>query len=376
MFFQGAKRAPKKSPKFCFSKLFFSFYIEYIRMENLDLEICEKKHSAVCAVWDFRANEDVFTADVLRQWMISNCKKYVFQKEKGDTGYIHWQGRFSLIKKRNKSSILKLFTIGKPNYLEPTVKENHQESFFYALKEDTRIEGPYCDPSHEKVGMYMPKQYRDIVLYAWQLIVIASRLIFDSRGIDVIYDPDGNNGKSTVAAIAELLYGAIDMPTLYDFEKLVFLACNICMGTNNHSPGLMFFDMPRACTKSQLNGFYSAIEQIKKGKLFDTRNHYKQFWIDSPRIWVFTNEMPDISLLSRDRWRFWVITKDKNLVPMNLGSDVITVQHVLNGCKVGTIPTAIPVPKSDLRVAKTLRGKTHKRRSTPPSPLFTSSDDE
>ena len=34
--------------------------------------------------------------NLLKKW----AKKWVFQKEKGDSGYIHYQGRISLIKKR------------------------------------------------------------------------------------------------------------------------------------------------------------------------------------------------------------------------------------------------------------------------------------
>jgi len=71
--------------------------------------------------------------------------------------------------------------------------------------------------------------------------------------------------------------------------------------------------MPRAIDKTRLYGMYSAIEQVKKGKLFDIRYNYKAWWIDSPQIWVFTNHLPDLNLLSGDRWRIWVINDDKIL---------------------------------------------------------------
>lgn len=265
-----------------------------------------------CAVWDFRGNEDYFTEEQLIVFMKENAKKWSFQKEKSDKGYIHWQGRFSLIKKRYKSNVMDLFEALKlkvPNYLEPTAKTNHKEEFFYAQKLDTRILGPFRDTDKPQEEVYIPKQFRDIKLYPWQQQIIDSAKTFNDREINLIFDPKGNNGKSTVASICEIMHNGIDMPPLNDYKELVQLACNICMDTNNRKPSIMLFDMPRAIDKTRLYGLYSAIEQIKKGKLYDTRHHYKKFWIDSPVIWVFTNTLPQKDMLSADRWKIWTINK-------------------------------------------------------------------
>lgn len=278
-----------------------------------------------CAVWDFRANENYYTEETIISWMKQNTKKYSFQLEKADDGYIHWQGRFSLIKKRDKNKLLDLFEafqLQKPNYLKPTVEENHKEEFFYATKADTRIKGPFRDTDKQKEEVYIPKQFRDIKLYPWQQQIIDSAKIFNDREINLIYDPIGNNGKSTVASICEILHNGIDMPPLNDYKELIQLACNICQDTNNRSPGIFLFDMPRAIDQTRLYGLYSAIEQIKKGKLYDTRHHFKKYWIDSPVIWVFTNQLPNTNLLSADRWKIWQIKNNK----LKLYEDIIKEQ--------------------------------------------------
>lgn len=279
-------------------------------------------YRGICAVWDFRANDELYENEsILTSWLKSNCKKYVFQKEAGDSGYVHWQGRFSLIKKRNKSSLMKLFKaagVNIPNYLAPTATSNHQDSFFYALKADTRILGPFMDPSHkqkyESIDNYLPVQFRGLTLWPWQQKLLDDIDRKDYRVIDLIYDPTGNKGKSTIASICEIMHGCIDMPALNDFKELMALAHNICCDSNNRNPRAFFFDMPRACPKNALNGLFSAIEQIKKGKLYDTRYHYKSFWIDSPRVWVFSNVLPDMNMLSADRWRIWTINDKKELI--------------------------------------------------------------
>jgi hypothetical protein len=68
--------------------------------------------------------------------------------------------------------------------------------------------------------------------------------------------------------------------------------------------------------KRKLGGMYSAIEQIKKGKVYDMRYSYKEWWFNSPQIWVFGNHMPDLSMLSADRWKIWSIDASMDLVPV------------------------------------------------------------
>ena len=43
------------------------------------------------------------------------------------------------------------------------------------------------------------------------------------------------------------------------------------------------------------------------------RHSYKEWWFDSPRVWVFTNEAPKLKYLTAGRWRFWDITEAKEL---------------------------------------------------------------
>lgn len=265
-----------------------------------------------CAVWDFRSNKDYHTAESLISWLKNNCKKYCFQLEKSDTGYEHWQGRFSLIKKRRKTELLKLFTsIPAPNYLEPTNTSHHCDEYFYAMKEDTRIEGPYKDDYKET---YIPRQYRNITLLPWQQHIADSANIFEPRKINWVYDPIGCSGKTTVASICELLHNGIDIPPINDFKEIIQIVCDICIAKQCRDPKIVFFDLPRAFNKDKLYGIISAMEQIKKGKLYDLRYNYKEWWIDSPQIWIFSNTTPDTSLLSTDRWCIWEI-RNSELTP-------------------------------------------------------------
>lgn len=231
--------------------------------------------NAVCN-WDFTLKDTGQDIESLKSVLKTYCKSWCFQKEKGkETGYLHYQGRVSLKIKARKPSFFQ------ENCHWSITSNENKDNNFYVMKDDTRVSDVYCDTDKE---VYIPRQYRNIKLYDWQNTIKESASVFDSRKIDLIYDPSGNSGKSTIAAICELLYGAIDMPPLNDFKELIALLCNLCMDKDIRDPKMIFFDLPRALDKDRLYGMYSAIEQVKKGKLYDCRYHYKEWWIDSPRI--------------------------------------------------------------------------------------------
>jgi len=268
------------------------------------------------AMWDFRITAEGLDNIVIINQLKKIAKRYSFQLEKGDkTDYLHYQGRMSLIKKHRKSELMKMFDLMPvPNYLEPTANATYYAGdMFYVMKEETRQAGPWTERETEK---YIPRQYRGMLekLYPYQKTIYDSADVFDTRIINMIYCRSGNIGKSTIASVCELFANGIDLPPVNDAEKLIQSCCDICEAKQIRNPSPIFVDLPRAMNKDRLNGIYTAIEQIKKGKLFDLRYKYKEYWIDSPQIWVFSNIEPDLSMLSHDRWRIWSVSDTKELV--------------------------------------------------------------
>lgn len=277
------------------------------------------KQYAPVAMYDFRISADDLSHDTIIKQLKKIAKRYVFQLEKGGaTGYMHYQGRMSLIKKHRKGELMKMFDIMPvPNYLEPSVTTTYLTGdMFYVMKDETRVDGPWDDRQVEK---YIPRQYRDMLnrLYPYQQYIYDTAKDFDTRIINLIYCPKGNVGKSTIASVCELYGDGIDLPPVNDAEKIIQSCCDICEAKGLRNPSPIFIDMPRAMNKDRLNGIYSAIEQIKKGKLFDLRYKYREYWIDSPQIWVFSNIPPELDMLSLDRWRIWEINEAKELVAYN-----------------------------------------------------------
>lgn len=272
-----------------------------------------------CAMYDFRANIDWFSNEDIIKWLKANTKMWTFQHEMGDDGYQHFQGRFSLLKKRQRHLVLQLFSdqgLRPPNFCEPTCNEEFRQTGqrmtdeqFYMTKVDTRIAGPWSDRDKET---YIPWQYQIESLYPWQQSVLDLSKIRCKRTINVIYDPQGNHGKTTLSMIAMLKHGAFRVPPVNEYIQLMGILCDYVM--THGTPSTVFIDMPRAIDKNKLGSLYSAIEECKNGYLFDLRYKFRYQIIDSPAIWVFTNVLPYQNYLSMDRWKFWSV-KDKQLIP-------------------------------------------------------------
>lgn len=236
-------------------------------------------------------------------------KRWVFQLEESPTTKkLHYQGRGSLFKKKRQDEVCKLVNGSALHGMDFSESSNNSlcHDVFYTLKYDTRFAGPWDDRTYTPPP-YIAKQYRDIILRPWQQTVLDSRLTFQDRIVDCIVDTRGAIGKSTVASLGRLKYGALDLPPISDHKELLQIVCDVLMSKKKRDPGLVFIDCPRSLDQRKMGPYFIAIEQIKKGFVCDTRYHYKEWDFDSPRVWVFINHDITLRYLSRDRWRFWQV---------------------------------------------------------------------
>lgn len=256
------------------------------------------------AGYDFTINaKEVPEVEVLINWLRSRCKKWVFQLESGEeTGYLHYQGRLSLnVKKRMHNFIADIHQTFPTAHVSPTMLETFQTSnFSYVMKEDTRVKGPWKDTDRE-----LPRQLRNLTLRPWQQKIWDSKNTFDDRIVNILYDPRGNIGKTTISNLIGATRHGINIPALKDSKDIMRMVMD------QEKLGMYLIDMPRAMKKENLEGMYSAIEQIKGGYAYDDRYHFKSEYFDAPTIWVFTNTIPDGTLLSKDRWRIWIVVDEK-----------------------------------------------------------------
>lgn len=260
-------------------------------------------------VFDFTTKAETNDKDSIIASLNEHCNAWAFQLEKGkEGGYLHFQGRCCFKERRRTGNILKF----KDTKYTPTSGAN-KGNFDYVLKEDTRVSGPWTD---KDTVDYIPRQFRGKMdtLKPFQKTIKDKSEIFNDRWVNLIYCPDGGKGKSTIAHLLRLFNSGVVLPPLNDADRLIYSACDILMAKNIRKSVPIFIDLPRAMNKDRLFGIYSAIEVIKSGYVYDTRNKYREWNFDSPCIWVFTNSLPDLEMLSQDRWQIYTINSAEELV--------------------------------------------------------------
>lgn len=236
-------------------------------------------------------------------WLMENCKNWVFQLEQGEqTGYLHYQCRFSLRSKTRQTTLAKHIPSAWQYWLTPTSEANSR-NFNYVLKMETRVEGPWSDKDDEDtLQVYVPRQVREIKEWRpWQIKVAEMCSQWDNRKINVIYDPVGNNGKTVLACAMECDGKACYIPFCNDFRDIMRMIMD------QKKVGAYIIDMPRAINKEKLGQMWAGLEAVKSGFAFDDRYKFKKAWFDCPVMFVMTNKLPSLDDLSPDRWSFWKI---------------------------------------------------------------------
>ncbi|AXH74392.1 MAG: replication associated protein [Circoviridae sp.] len=244
----------------------------------------------------------------LNEWF----KKWVFQQEKGESGYLHWQGRGSLIKAKRLKELASITQIAFPGvHWTITSNEVHQgQQFNYVMKADTRVEGPWSNEDYEEppVLTRQLKLFKERgIEFDWHKKVLDWCNEEEDRSIKVIYDTEGNSCKSLFAEYLEYEGKAWEVPPFRMMEDISQCIMSI------KAKKCYLVDMPRGMKKDKLGEFYSGLECLKNGVCWDKRYSFKKRRMDRPQVIVFTNTMPILNLLSADRWEIYAMQKDKSL---------------------------------------------------------------
>lgn len=247
--------------------------------------------------------------------LITVFKKWVFQREVGEkTGYDHWQVRGHLWKPTTpECAVAKFAHLTWKGKWSPTTKGVHQgNNFNYMMKADTRVDGPWTSEDEEIVDppklTRQLKTFMNFEMYPYQKQLIEEVQELEDRYIKLVIEKTGNNGKSIFCEYLEYKRLAYEIPPMSCMEDI--MQCCMCIKEQK----CYVIDMPRAMKKDKLAGFYSGLEALKNGTMYDKRHHFDKRRIDRPQILVFTNRFPDIELMSLDRWKIWELNELKQLV--------------------------------------------------------------
>lgn len=129
----------------------------------------------------------------------------------------------------------------------------------------------------------------------WQKLVINEPNT--ERNVICVYDRVGNTGKTFLANWHACRHKGAIIPVMKGYQDFMRMIYGI-------ESDLYFVDIPRAMKKTVLNTLFAAIETAKGGYSYDERYEFKFAFREPPKVVVFCNALPDLDVLSPDRWIF------------------------------------------------------------------------
>ena len=134
-------------------------------------------------------------------------------------------------------------------------------------------------------------RFKNVKLYPWQYQVIKSGMEQTDRKVLWVVDFQGNAGKTFLGQYLCAMYGFKLLDGTVSTRDLAYLL-------KGHEKGFCF-DVSRASMQSFC---YASLEAIKNGYVISGKYGGKQCIFEPMHTVIFSNEFPDLSKLSRDRW--------------------------------------------------------------------------
>lgn len=216
----------------------------------------------------------------LLNWMFKNdIHKWIIAKETGNDGYKHWQ-----IRLRSRYDWNKM----KEEFGEKAHIEEASDEWNYERKEGNFIKS---DDNTNILGI----RYGRLRDNQRRILDEADKT--DDRGIVSVVDYNGASGKTWLAVkLHETGRGFYVPPTISNSQGIIQY---VASGYNGEE--YIVIDIPRSTKWT--NQLYVAVETIKDGLVYDTRYHTTIRNIRGVKVIVFCNTKPNLSKLSKDRWR-------------------------------------------------------------------------
>ena len=247
--------------------------------------------------------------DILTEFAHQWC----FQRERGHKeGKDHYQIRMILSEAQMTETMLHCFECRGYNRQDITFLPESNNSLaqgglaFYVMKDDTRADGPWYDPSYnprkrvtydgrDLKCMDEPRQFQK------EIMVICSHEA-DDRTMYWIYNRSGCGGKSK-------LMKYMRMRPEWDMARVPMgSATQIKTSVIEKGPHKIYMvDLPRVRgTDERQQELFSALEEIKNGWVESPMyGKNAELLMEPPHIFIFSNELPNLTFASMDRWRIY-----------------------------------------------------------------------
>lgn len=231
--------------------------------------------------------------DILPGTLLDNFQsvEYVFQKEKGEGGMIHYQGviRFKNPVEGPGEDLFHLCHWERCR--------NWRQAIKYCSKLDSRIDGPWSNVKGLTWRKTIIDPLEGKVLYKWQRDIL--EMIDqepDERKVYWYWDEDGCTGKTSLAKHI-CLKKRTKALYLQGCNKNVMYA--VAKRLEEVDIEIAIFGLTR---QDRQGCSYRSLETLKDGIGFSGKYESGMFLCSGMHVLVFANFPPDEEALSRDRW--------------------------------------------------------------------------
>jgi len=239
--------------------------------------------------WFFTLKYDSIQVSQLWDTLNEFAKQFVFSVEKASTGYLHYQGCFSLKTKERFLTVKNLF----PSVIHLEVNKDWHAARNYCKKEDSHVEGPYTETRRPLRTITVMRQWQENLFKLMKFY----KTIGEDRKIIWICDEEGNAGKSLFCKYMALNHDASVVGN-GGFADIAYAVKN--------NPDYVLMNLSRS-NEGRVN--YGVIEAIKDGMLFSAKYESTMKIFDSPVVVVMANFFPEVHAMSMDRWEIYSIGK-------------------------------------------------------------------
>lgn len=230
----------------------------------------------------------------LRDHFESKEATYIIGKEVGESGTAHLQ---CFVEFKNAVYFTALKKLNSRLHIEKA-RGNNEQNFKYCYKQGDFITNVTIKLSNQeriknkKLAMYETGTWRP-----WQQQLIdLCKTEADSRTINWVYDPIGNSGKSYLCTYLNLIYNCVYCDGKKDN---VLNQTRIKAIEEDLDIKIILMDIPRHC-QEYVN--YGLLEQLKNGHIYSGKYEGGEVYLDNVHVIVFSNQLPDLSKFSEDRW--------------------------------------------------------------------------
>lgn len=256
----------------------------------------------------------------MKEILTEFAKQWCFQQEQGlHAGKHHYQVRLILEEPQMTETLLTVFECRSMDRKDLTFAPESNKSLeqgglsFYVMKDESKVDGPWYDPTYspKRKHVYEGKDLEQIktARYPFQQYIISMlEEEPDDRTMVWWYNRSGCGGKSklmkylrvTTNSCARIGLGSATQVKTSVIEKGAYRTYMV--------------DLPRVRgSDERQQELFSALEEIKNGWVESPMyGKHSELLMEPPHIHIFSNELPNLSYASMDRWRIYEIFDDSD----------------------------------------------------------------